>query len=59
MNSVISEFKYPKNILNVEYIDEYKYRNKKTSNNTNDIIYKSLKDKYVLSNINQNSISLD
>ncbi len=59
VNSVISEFKYPKNILNVEYIDEYKYRNKKTSNNTNDIIYKSLKDKYVLSNINQNSISLD
>ncbi|WFD10657.1 YcaO-like family protein [Tepidibacter hydrothermalis] len=59
VNSVMSEFKHPENILNVEYIDEYKHRYKKTYTNTNDIIYKSLKDKYILSNINQKSLSLD
>ncbi|MEJ8555073.1 YcaO-like family protein [Tepidibacter sp. Z1-5] len=59
VNSVISEFKYPENILNIEYMDEYKYRYKKSYNNIHDNIYKSLKDKYILSNINQKSLSLD
>ncbi|CAH2214972.1 YcaO-like family protein [Tepidibacter aestuarii] len=59
VNSVISEFKYPENILNINYIDEYNYRNEKISSNPNDIIYKSLKDRYILSNVNQKSLSLD
>lgn len=59
VSSIINEFKYPENILNIKYIDEDKYRNKKTYNNPNDSIYKSLKDKYILSNINQKKLSLD
>ncbi|MCT4507649.1 MAG: YcaO-like family protein [Tepidibacter sp.] len=59
VKSVINEFKCPENILNVDYIDEYIYRNKKLSSNSNDNIYKLLKDKYILSNINQRSLSLD
>ncbi|WP_187296276.1 YcaO-like family protein [Tepidibacter mesophilus] len=59
VNSVMNEFRYPENILNSTYIDEYKYRNKKTYANTYDNIYKTLKDRYILSNINQKSLSLD
>lgn len=59
VTSVMNEFKCPEDILNINYIDEHKYRNKETYNNTNDNIYKSLKDKYILSNVNQKNVSLD